>query len=329
VTVTTADEALRDATTDSVTFAFGDASAELFGIARFGLSGAPTGPRQGSVLALLFAGRTPVAALARGELAVAGDAGWSRLALAGLQETIEAPLARWTVSFGSEDGYGFALEFSAVGDPVALPADAPVGRLGGMAGYEQPCRVRGVVKAGGRERTIDALGQRGHAWGDPDWKRIELARTVSAWTSAGCASLTAVRPAGARDHSEEATWTALWEPEAEPGTSPQASETKPGTSPEASKTKPGTSRRARQVVLDVEAGRLSTTYDADGHARRAGLELWPAGDTGEESARRASGEVLCGSSLELGSLRLDCAFFRWHLDGTPGVGRYDILRRVA
>ena len=32
------------------------------------------------------------------------------------------------------------------------------------------------------------------------------------------------------------------------------------------------------------SGRLSTTYDADGHTRRAGLELWPAGD--EEWARR-------------------------------------------
>jgi hypothetical protein len=39
--------------------------------------------------------------------------------------------------------------------------------------------------------------------------------------------------------------------------------------------------------------------------------------------------VLCGSSLDLGSLTLDCAFFRWHLEGRAGVGRYDILRRAA
>ncbi len=61
--------------------------------------------------------------------------------------------------------------------------------------------------------------------------------------------------------------------------------------------------------------------------RRAGLELWPADE--EAWARRAAGEVLCGSSLDLGALRLDCAFFRWHLEGRTGVGRYDILRRAA
>jgi hypothetical protein len=80
-------------------------------------------------------------------------------------------------------------------------------------------------------------------------------------------------------------------------------------------------------VLEIDDGRLSTTYDADGHTRRAGLELWPAGD--ESWARRGAGEVLCGSSLDLGSLQLDCAFFRWHLEGRAGVGRYDIVRRAA
>ena len=45
--------------------------------------------------------------------------------------------------------------------------------------------------------------------------------------------------------------------------------------------------------------------------------------------QRASGRILCGSSLDLGQLRLDCAFFGWSLDGRPAVGRYDILRRAA
>ena len=71
--------------------------------------------------------------------------------------------------------------------------------------------------------------------------------------------------------------------------------------------------------------RLSTTYDADGRQRRASLELW----AGEESpsARRVAGEVLCGTSLDLGRLRLDCAFFGWRMAGREGVGRYDVLRR--
>jgi hypothetical protein len=285
--ITAADEAVRDSATDSVTFSFGDAGAQLYGLARLGLSRA-TG--QGSALALLFSGREPVAALAQGALPVSDDAGWDALELGGLRATIEAPLERWTVRFDAADSQGFALELSALGDAAATPP------LGGMAGYEQPCRVRGTVRAGGREQAIDALGQRGRAWGDPDWEQIELARTVTAWTDGASAALTAIRPDGAAHHAEEATWAALWEPE---------------------------------QLLEIEEGRLSTTYDADGHARRAGLELWPAGDTGEEWPRRGAGEVLCGSSLDLGSLRLDCAFLRWHLEGRAGVGRYDILRRAA
>jgi hypothetical protein len=288
-----ADEAVRDAAIDSVTFAFGDTSAQLYGLARLGLSRSDDGVRQGSALAVLFAGREPVAALARGALPVDEDAGWEALELAGLRATVEQPLQRWSVSFRADDGQGFELEFSALGDAAALGADVPAGRLGGMAGYDQPCRVRGTVRAQGRGRAFDGLGQRGHAWGAADWERIELARTVTAWTDASSAALTAIRPAGATDHASEAVWAALWEPE---------------------------------ELLEVEQGRLSTTYDADGHTRRAGFELWTHD---AEWPRRAAGEVLCGSSLDLGSLRLDCSFFRWHLEGQAGVGRYDILRRAA
>jgi hypothetical protein len=152
------------------------------------------------------------------------------------------------------------------------------------------------VRAGGRERRVDALGERHRSWGAPDWDRMELVRTVSAWTAGGAsAALAAVRPAGVRHHAEEALWAALWEPAG---------------------------------LLPLEEARLSTTYDAHGRTRRAGFELWPAAsrDDGDEWARRGAGEVLCGSSLELGALRLDCAFFRWHLEGREGVGRYDVLR---
>ena len=62
------------------------------------------------------------------------------------------------------------------------------------------------------------------------------------------------------------------------------------------------------------------------HQRRAGLELWVGED--DDYPRRGAGQVLCGSSVELGSLRLDLAFFGWTLDGRRGVGRYDVLRRA-
>jgi hypothetical protein len=42
---------------------------------------------------------------------------------------------------------------------------------------------------------------------------------------------------------------------------------------------------------------------------------------------RGIGQVVAGSTLELGALRLDVAFFRWHIEGRDAVGRYDIIRR--
>jgi hypothetical protein len=54
--------------------------------------------------------------------------------------------------------------------------------------------------------------------------------------------------------------------------------------------------------------------------------LWVGED--DDYPRRGAGQVLCGSSVELGSLRLDLAFFGWTLDGRRGVGRYDVLRRA-
>ena len=48
----------------------------------------------------------------------------------------------------------------------------------------------------------------------------------------------------------------------------------------------------------------------------------------DDYARRAAGEVVCGTTLDLGRLRLQCAFFRWRMEGRTGVGRYDVLTRA-
>ena len=295
MSVTGADEARRGAATDSVTFAFGDARAQLYGLARIGLAHAPDGALQGSALAVLFSGREPVAALAHGALPVPADVAWDALALDGVRTAIDVPLSRWSVAFDAADGQGFSLTFEAVGDPAALADDEPAARLGGMAGYDQPCRVR---RHGPRRRprardrrARPARPLLGRPRLGPDRGGADLTRVA---TEGACASLTAIRPAGSRNHADEETWAAVWEPEG---------------------------------LVPIEDGRLSTTYDADGHTRRAGLELWPAGE--DEWARRAAGEVLCGSSLDLGALRLDCAFFRWQFEGQAGVGRYDIVRRAA
>jgi hypothetical protein len=76
----------------------------------------------------------------------------------------------------------------------------------------------------------------------------------------------------------------------------------------------------------IADARLSTTLDAAGCQRRAGLELW----VGEEDPvpLHAAGEAVCGTTLDLGRLRLDAAFFHWRAAGRAGVGRYDVLRRA-
>ena len=185
--------------------------------------------------------------------------------------------------------------FEAVSAPAVLDAEHPVSQIGGTEGYEQLCSVTGTVTAGGRERSVRCLGQRGHLWGTPDWSRIELARTLSAWMGADRAvTLTAVRPAKAKHHDEEAV----------------AGFVIAGGEP-----------------LEIFDPRLSTTYDGELRQRRAGLELWMNEEGGY--ARRAAGEVLCGTTIDLGELRLDSAFFRWRMEGREGTGRYDVLRRAG
>jgi hypothetical protein len=143
----------------------------------------------------------------------------------------------------------------------------------------------------GRERPVRALGQRGHAWGNPDWDRIAIARTVGAWFDDGTGiALAAVRPASAKSHADEALWAALLDAE-----------------------------RARYV----EEPRLSTTTDEAG---RCAIELWA--DKDDDYPLRGTGEALAGSTLELGALRLDVAFFRWHIEGRSGIGCHDVLRRA-
>ena len=285
---------------DAVTFSFGDQVADAYGVARIGLSTADDGSTSASGLAIVFAGHEPVAVSADGGVAV-DEPTWEAIDAAGVRTRVLEPLSRWTVSL-AEQGGGAALEleFAAVSAPAELEPDAAVARAGGMEGYEQLCRVTGSLTVEGASRPIDCLGQRGHSWGAPDWDRIELARSVSAWldTDLGV-SLTAIRPAAAKAHGDELLGAFLWQP---------GGEEQPA------------------IAALVADPRLSTTSDTDGRQRRAGLELFVGED--DDHARRAAGEVVCGTSLDLGRLRLDCAFFEWRMEGRSGVGRYDIIRRV-
>jgi hypothetical protein len=278
--------------TDAVTFGFGDAGAELYGLARVGI--APHASTA-SALAVLFSGRDAVAARAQGGIA-APDDGWEDVEAAGVRARVHVPLRRWSTAF-HHDGGGFELTFTALAPALEFGPESAVAHRGGMEGYEHLCRVEGRVTVAGQTTQVSCLGQRGHAWGTPNWDALKRATSVSAWIREDRAFvLRGVMPDDASGHDAEAVSLVSLE----------SGEDGPATVP----------------ALDP---RLSTTYDADGHHRRAGLEFW----LDEEGyARRAAGEVLCGTTLDLGRLRMDSAFFAWTMDGERGVGRYEILRRA-
>jgi hypothetical protein len=205
------------------------------------------------------------------------------------------PLQEWVLSLEA-DGVSAELTFTAQGPGAEFLAGSEVASAGGIEGYEHACAVTGTVRTPGGEHQIDGRGQRGHSWGEVDWSRMDAARSVSAWLEDGRSLLlSAVRPEGASGHDEDAVTAYFVDPEAEAEPEP------------------------------LDEARLSTAFDGSGRQRRAGVELYETEDT--EIPRRGAGVLLCGTTLDLGELRLDTAFFGWGISGGQGVGRYDLLRR--
>lgn len=286
MSIETLHDAPRAALNDALTYSFADADGSLCGVVRLGVAeGAASG------LVVLFADGEPAAVRADG--AGTAAATWEEVRAAGLRTGGEGP---WRLTFDGEPA--LELDFEALGAPLELAADSPVGRAGGMEGFDHICRVSGSF--GGRR--FAGRGQRSRSWGAPDWKRMSLARTLCAWfEDDGAFSAAAVRPAGTTAHGSEALAAFVFD---------------------------------AGVATGVCEARLSTTYDGEGRQRAAGLELYVGAD--DDHARRAAGELVAGTTLELtgqgegaSGLRLDCAFFGWHMEGRRGIGRYDVLRRVA
>lgn len=279
------DPAFRDA----ITFSFGDPVAQVYGLARVGIGGGGA-----SGFAVVYAGDALAGASTEALDALDAPDRWDDVRAAGVRCTVETPLESWTVDYAGPDA-AFELRFDALSAPAVFDPEDRVAQAGGLAGYEQLCGVSGSVRHGGRAHSVRCLGQRGHQWGAPDWSRIELARTLSAWMGADRAvTLTAVRPAKAKHHDAEAVGGFLID---------------------------------RGAPLEIFDPRLSTTYDGDLRQRRAGLELWMSEEGGH--ARRAAGSAVCGTTIDLGELRLDSSFFAWTMEGRVGAGRYDVLRRVS
>ena len=275
--------------TDAVTVAFADEHAGVYGTIRLGLAGGGAA----SGLVVLFRGADVAAVAAEGGVPVDDGSAWEHVQASGIDmETLE-PLRRWRLAFAGQDA-SLDLDLEACGPACALLEDDAVARAGGMLGFEQPVRVRGTANVAGSRVAIDGLGQRGRSWGSPDWSRIGRTRTVSAWFGEHALSVAAIAKAGESDHGREAISATIFEP-------------------------------GDEGCVRVGDPRLSTTFDDDGRQRRASLELWI---TDDGPPRRATGDVLCGTTLDLGRMRLDTAFLTWRMDDAAGVGRYDVLRRA-
>lgn len=292
---------------DAVTCVFADRAAAVQGTIRLGIAGGAA-----SGLLMVFVDGAPVVAKAEGGIAVDRDvASYGDLRIAGITHAVVAPHERWTVTAETDAG-ALDLRFEAVGPPFVLDPGHPAARWGGMEGYEQPCRVTGSVTihgAGGSRRVaIDGTGQRGHQWGAPDWSRLTVTRTITGWFDGDLAfNVSAMRPEGAESHADEISWASVARVPL-----PDADDEAPDTD------------GVPEAVLTPDP-RISTTMDESGRHVDATIELW---ESDEGPVWTATGEAISGTTLELGRLRLDMAFFRWRLDGREGIGRYDILQRL-
>jgi hypothetical protein len=150
-------------------------------------------------------------------------------------------------------------------------------------------RVRGEAAG----RRVDGLGTVSETERPPQWEELDAVRAITALVDEQHALVAlARRPRGAVGHGDEEITARLVEDDA---------------------------------LLEVENARISTVYDGGGRQRSAGLELWLPG---EEYPRRGSGQVIAGSSLDLDSLEVHVAVFRWRLDGREGIGSYELMLRT-
>ena len=169
----------------------------------------------------------------------------------------------------------------------------PVGAAGEAADLggvtARVCRVRG--EAAGRQ--VDCLGTVSETTAPPPGTTSMRSAAVSALADEAH-GLVAVarRPRGAAGHGHEEVTARLLD---------------------------------EGIYKPVADARISTVYDGAGRQRSAGLELWMEG---EEYARRGSGLVLAGSSLDLDGIQVHVAIFRWRLDGRDATGAYELTVRT-
>jgi hypothetical protein len=184
---------------------------------------------------------------------------------------------------------------SGQGVELVISPETDAATSSAIMGFDQLCRVHGTAMVDGTQRELDLPGRRSSRL-DVDLRQFESFRDLSAWFAPGDGlALTSLRPRGAKGHDRDVIAAAVFEP-----TGPVA----------------------------VADPRLSTTYAADGHPTRVGLELWLDHDESEEQyPRRAAAEPLgAAAAWAQPAFELAAYFLRCLSRGEEGLGVYVLGR---
>jgi hypothetical protein len=191
-------------------------------------------------------------------------------------------------------GEGFDLHVEPSGEEMTQAEAADSGET--VSGFQELCRVQGVVNLGGSERRIDCVGTRCVIDG-VDAGSLGSARAVAGWFGDDDAfmllSLRATEGVGQEADLIAAT---LFDPEG---------------------------------WVPVQDPRLSTTYTATGRPERTTLELW-VGEGENEFPRRAAGEAAGdGGTYQAAGTDLRVVPLRCHSRGREGTGVYVLATFAA
>jgi hypothetical protein len=184
-------------------------------------------------------------------------------------------------------GDGFELHVKPLGEE--LPAVSEPESSPGLTGFEELCRVQGVVWIGADQHPVDCVGTRCVVDG-LDVRSLASVRAVSGWFGDDQAlALLAFRARRSTGHEADLVAATLFDPEG---------------------------------WVAVQDPRLSTTYAESGLPARANLELW-IGEGEHEFPRRAAAEVVgTGAGAKADGLELLVAPLHCHSRGLDGAGVY-------
>ena len=207
-------------------------------------------------------------------------------------EVVAAGPASGALSGGAGGEHGSLALGGTSLDVELAPLGEPLRLDGSLVGAAElsVCRADGALRRDSAETPVHCLAVTTRAT-DGGATEAEVRRSIAiAFADGGMLALLAARPAGSAGHGDEEVVAGLTEPEGK---------------------------------VAISEALLSTEYDREGQHRRANIELWRDG----ELPLRAAGSIVNGATIELGGLRIQTGFFRWSLDGRPGLGRYEIARR--